>query len=136
MTVTVNAKSFSVVDKVEKQKDRVEIDRVTREEVLEPDKYPEIIFNSNNIAVTRLGEGRYRARIIGTLTLHGVTQNALWISAELTMSDEKLKAQGEFSLKQSDYKIKLVSVAGGTLKVKNEVKISFDVVAEKVSDAL
>jgi polyisoprenoid-binding protein YceI len=127
MTVKINANSFSVVDKVEKEKDRVEIDRVTREEVLETDKYPEIVFNSNNIAVTRLGEGRYRARIIGALTLHSVTQNALWISAELTMGDARLQARGEFSLKQSDYKIKLVSVAGGTLKVKNEVKISFDV---------
>jgi polyisoprenoid-binding protein YceI len=127
VSVTINASSLTVIDKVEKEKDRIEINRVTREEVLEADKYPEIVFSSNNIAVTRLGEGRYRARIIGALTLHGITQNALWISADLTMSGEKLRAQGEFSLKQTDYKVKLVSVAGGGLKVKNEVKVSFDV---------
>ena len=36
-----------------------------REQVLEIAKYPEIVFVSSNISVTRLAEGRYRARIIG-----------------------------------------------------------------------
>ena len=34
------------------------------------------------------------------------------------------------SLKQTDYKIKLVSVAGGTLKLKDELKFSFDIAAQ------
>jgi hypothetical protein len=36
-----------------------------------------------------------------------------------------------FSLKQTDYRIKLVAVAGGTIKVKDELKFSFDIVARK-----
>jgi hypothetical protein len=43
------------------------------------------------------------------------------------LSGESLRAQGDFSLKQTDYNIKLVSVVGGTLKVKNELKFSFDI---------
>ncbi len=50
----------------------------------------------------------------------------------MTVTGGDLRAKGEFSLKQTDYKIKLVSVAGGTLKVKNELKCSFDVVARTV----
>jgi polyisoprenoid-binding protein YceI len=129
--VVIDANSLVVIDKVEQEKDRREIEDRMRREVLETDKYPEIIFTSNNISVNRQGEGRYLARIIGDLTLHGVTQKNLWVSAELTVSETSVRVQGEFSLKQTDYKIKLVSVAGGTLKVKNEVKCPFDVAAQK-----
>jgi hypothetical protein len=38
-----------------------------------------------------------------------------------------LRAKGEYQLRQTDFKIKPVSVAGGTLKIKNELKCSFDV---------
>jgi polyisoprenoid-binding protein YceI len=129
--VVIDSNSLVVIDKVEQEKDRREIEDRMRREVLESDQYPEIIFTSNNISVNRRGEGRYRARIIGDLTLHGVTQKNLWISAELSVSEASLSMQGEFSIKQTDYKIKLVSVAGGTLKVKNEVKCAFDVAAQK-----
>ena len=39
------------------------------------------------------------------------------------------RAQGAFSLKQSDYGIKPVSVAGGTIKVKDELRFTLDIVA-------
>ena len=40
-----------------------------------------------------------------------------------------MRAKGEFTLKQTDYGIKLVSVAGGALKIKDELKFTFDVLA-------
>ncbi len=126
--VIINASAIQVINDV-KDKDREEIARTMRADVLEIDKYPEVSFSSHNIALSRSGEGRYRARIIGDLTLHGVTQKNVWISAEVSVSEENLRVTGEVPIKQTDYKIKLVSVAGGTLKVKNEVKCSFDVVA-------
>src|SRR5258705_1116622 len=131
VNVVINASSLAVVNDV-KEKDRQEIERMMHEEVMETAKYPEISCKSTNVAATRLAEGRYRSRVIGDLTLHGVIQNNLWISAEVTLKGSDCRAKGEFSLKQTDYKIKLVSVAGGTLKVKNELKCSFDVVARSV----
>ena len=125
--ITVPAGSLVVIDDV-KEKDRIEIERMMREEVLEIAKYSDIVFESSNISLSRITQGRYRARIIGNLTLHGVTQSNLGIYAEVLFNDERLRAEGEFSLKQSDFQIKLVSVAGGTLKVKNEVKLTFDIV--------
>ena len=82
--------------------------------------------------MSRISEGRYRVRVIGDLTLHGVTQNSLWISGEVLVTEGELRAKGGFPIRQTDYKIKPVSVAGGTLKVKNEVKCTFDIVARSV----
>jgi polyisoprenoid-binding protein YceI len=130
LKVTINARSLVVINDV-KDKDRQEIERMMQREVLETGKYPEIVFESNNIALSRLGEGRYRARVIGALTLHGVTQNNFWLNGEVTVSGDSLRAKGDFAAKQTDFKIKPVSVAGGTLKLKNEVKCSFDIVWRK-----
>jgi len=124
--ITIKTNSLAATDDV-KEKDRAEIDQMMHKDVLETAKYPEIIFESTNISVNRQGEGRYRARVIGDLTLHGVTQKNLWIQAEVTVSEKNLRAKGEFSLKQTDYQIKQVKVAGGTLKVKNELKFRFDI---------
>jgi polyisoprenoid-binding protein YceI len=131
LNLTIRADSLVVVNNI-KEKDRQEIERAMREEVLETRKYPEIAFKSNNIALGRTGEGRYRARVIGDLILHDVTQRNLWINGEVTLTSDGLRAKGEFSIKQTDYKIKPVSVAGGTLKIKNELKCSFGILARNV----
>lgn len=128
LKVTIKANSLTVVNDVN-EKDRQEIERTMRDEVLESSRYPEIVFQSSNISLSRSGKDRYRARVIGDLTLHGVTQANIWVNGEVTIGTDGLTAKGEVPLKQSDYKIKLVSVAGGTLKIKNEVKCSFDIVA-------
>ena len=129
--VKVRADSLVVTGDV-KEKDRIEIEQMMHEQVLETHRFPEIVFESTSITASRLSGGRFRVRIIGDLTLHGVTGRSLWIQAEVKTSEEGLSAQGEFTLRQTDYQIKPISVAGGTLKVKNELKFSFDIVARKV----
>lgn len=42
---------------------------------------------------------------------------------------ESLRAHGEFPLRQTEYGIKPVSAAGGTIKLKDELKFTFDIVA-------
>jgi polyisoprenoid-binding protein YceI len=124
--LSIDASSLVVANQV-KEKDRLEIENTMRRDVLDVQTYPEIKFDSSNVALSRLGAGRYRARLIGDLILHGVTQRNVWITAEVTISPEMLRAKGEYQLRQTDFKIKPVSVAGGTLKIKNELKCSFDV---------
>ena len=51
--------------------------------------------------------------------------------AQMTPGEDSLRAFGEFTLRRTDFNIKLVSVAGGALKVKDELKFSFDIVARK-----
>jgi polyisoprenoid-binding protein YceI len=131
-SVKMTVKADSIVLSTEvKEKDRIEMEQTMREQVLEIAKYPEIVFVSSNISVTKLAEGRYRARVIGDLTFHGATQKNLWITPEVTVSGESLSAKGMFSLKQTDFGIKPFSAAAGTIKLKNELKFSFDIAAEK-----
>jgi polyisoprenoid-binding protein YceI len=124
----VQARSLQLVDDVS-EKDRREIERTMREDVLEVDAYPQIAFESTSVTATRIAEGRYRARVVGNLTLHGVTRNGLWIQALVEVSADRLHAKGDLTLKQTDYNIKLVSVAGGIVKLKDELKLTFDLLA-------
>ena len=129
LQMTARSASLTVTDKVS-DSDRQEIEKTMREEVLEIGKYPQMVFKSTRIDAEKTGEGQYRARISGNLTLHGVTRS-LPITAQLTLSGNTLRARGQFSLKQSDYNIKRVSVAAGTINVKDELKFSFDIIAGK-----
>jgi hypothetical protein len=49
----------------------------------------------------------------------------------MSLNGETLRGFGEFSIRQTDCGIKPVSVAGGTLKVKDELRCSFDTVGRK-----
>ena len=127
--VTAKAESLVVADDIG-SKDKLEIENKMKEEVLEVDRYPEITFESSSISSTKMSESSYGVNITGSLTLHGVTRSQRMIF-QVALNDETVRAFGEFSLRQTDYGINLVSVAGGALKVKDEVKCSFDMVARK-----
>jgi polyisoprenoid-binding protein YceI len=127
LSITIKANSLAVTDKVS-QSDRQKIEATMREEVLETASYPEIVFKSTKVEATKTGEGQFQAKVWGELTLHGVTRNIM-INTQLGFGDNSLRARGEFSLRQTAYNIKPVSIAGGTIKVKDEVKFSFDIAA-------
>jgi polyisoprenoid-binding protein YceI len=127
LQMTIKASSLAVVDKIS-DKDRQKIEATMRDEVLEVSKFPEIAFKSNGVTATKTGEGQYQARISGDISLHGVSR-PLTITSQLEFGDKVLHAKGNFALKQSNFGIKPVSVAGGTIKVKDEIKFVFDIVA-------
>ena len=129
--ITINAGSFEVQNDVS-EKDRAEITRTMNDQVLEVKRFPEIAFESRQVSGMKLGESLYVLKIESDLFLHGVTRPQT-ISANVAPGDDKLRAYGEFSIKQSDFKIRLVSVAAGTLKVKDELKLAFDIIAKKDS---
>jgi polyisoprenoid-binding protein YceI len=127
LLMLVQADSLAVVNKVS-DKDRREMERGMREDVLEIARYPEVVFMSTKVAANRMAEGRYQIRIDGNLSLHGVTREQQ-INAQVSVNGSSLRAQGEFPLRQTDYHIKPVSAVGGTLKMKDELKLSFDISA-------
>src|SRR5262245_40057001 len=67
------ADSLAVIDDMS-EKDRREIERVTREELLEAARYPEVVFRSASVAARQAAEGRYHVRGAGDLSLHGVSR--------------------------------------------------------------
>jgi len=125
----VRADSLEVMDDI-KSADRQEMESTMNQSVLETAKYPEIAFAATGVSTTQLSEGRYQANLNGSLTLHGVSR-PIAIPAQVTLLGDMLRAGGEFSLLQTNFGINLVSVAGGTLKLKDELKIAFDIVARK-----
>ena len=127
LLLLVQAGSLAVANEVS-EKDRREMERGMYEDVLEIARYPEVVFTSTKIAANRVGEGQYRVRIDGNLSLHGVTR-VQRIDAQLAIDESGLRARGEFPLRQTDYNIKPVSAVGGTLKVKDELRLAFDIVA-------
>jgi polyisoprenoid-binding protein YceI len=129
LRLRVHADSFEVTDDVS-DKDRRDIEERMKQDVLETSRYREIVFESSSISATKMGEGFFAANISGNLTLHGATCRQT-IIARVVLNGDSLRASGELSVRQTDFGIKLVSVAGGTLKVKDELKVSFDTVARK-----
>jgi polyisoprenoid-binding protein YceI len=129
LQLTVDPESLAVENEIS-DKDRKEIMRMMDEEVLETSTFPEIRYECSNVTGSMVGEGRYWIVLNGNLTLHGETRPQK-IVASLIVNGDSCQASGEFPIRQSDYKIKLVSAVGGGLKVKDEVKCSFTIMARK-----
>ncbi len=99
-----------------KEKDIADIERDMGVKVLHPDKYPTATFSSKAIEEK---DGGYK--INGDLSLHGVTKT---IDFDIDTNGENLK--GKITLLQKDYGIKPFKAMMGTLKIKNEINIGFD----------
>lgn len=129
MLIVVQTDSISLLDEMS-DKDMMEIESTMHEEVLESRQFPEITFVSKNVSMRQIGNGRFAVTANGNLSLHGKTRPQT-ITAEAEISGETIRAEGGFTLVQSDFNIQQTKALGGTLKVKDEVKISFDITAQK-----
>lgn len=107
------------------------INRELREIVLEPEKYPEIVFKSTEVKGKQLGNGQYDLKIGGDLTLHGITRHIV-IPAKVTVTGNKLRAVGEFSIDRSDFNVKATSAFHGMIRVRKKVKFTFDIVGQRL----
>ena len=105
---------------VQPEEHRAEIQHTMRERVLESSRYPEIRFASDKVQPD--GAGRWD--IAGTLMLHGQSK-PLQVRVQLVRDEY----WGTALIKQSDFGIQPVSAGGGTVKVKNELKIDFSIKA-------
>jgi polyisoprenoid-binding protein YceI len=90
--------------------------------VLEVEHFPEISYRST--AITKTGNAHWEVR--GNLNLHGKNQPVV-----VLVSFEAGHYRGSASVKQSNFGISPIRIAGGAVKVKDEVKIEFDIVLVK-----
>jgi polyisoprenoid-binding protein YceI len=129
LRLTIQSGSLEILDDIS-DKDRREMERVMKNDVLEVARYPQITFEAAAISVTRLDGALYSATLSGNLSFHGVSRNQP-VTCRIVDSGEMLRASGDFILRQSDYQIKPVSVAGGALKLKDELKFAFEIIARR-----
>jgi polyisoprenoid-binding protein YceI len=120
--LTVDARQMRVTDKEVSAKDRAEIqETMLGPKVLDTAHFPEIHFRST--AVEPAGSGRWS--VTGDLTLHGQTR-----PVKLEVRALNGHYQGIAELKQKDFGIEPIVVGGGAVKVKNELRVEFDIVAK------
>jgi polyisoprenoid-binding protein YceI len=96
--------------------------------VLDVNRYPAITFESTSVT----GKGSAAAldlSVTGKLSIHGKTQTAT-APVSVKVAGNQLTASGKFLIKQTDFGIMPVSV-GGVVRVKDELSISFTIVARE-----
>ena len=87
--------------------------------VLEAEKFPEISFRSSKIE--RLGADKWAVQ--GDLSLHGQTR-----PVKVEVERQSGIYRGSATVLQKDFGIEPIRIAGGSVKVKNEVRIEFEIV--------
>lgn len=100
------------------KRDEVQM-RMVGPQVLDTEKFQSITFESTTVEPN----GADRWNVAGRLTIHG---QARTVSFPVTRAGGHYR--GTVTLKQRDYGIIPISIAGGTVKVKDELKIEFDIV--------
>lgn len=121
VALRVDAGKLRVLDPGLSDSDRAQVQKTMEsEKVLDADRFPEIRFESTSVEA----KGTDRWTVHGNLTLHGQTRP---VQMDVTRKDGRY--QGSVILKQREFGITPISIAGGTVRVKDEVRIEFDIVA-------
>jgi len=103
---------------------QAQVEHTMQTEVLDSEKYPEIRFRSTSIE-----PASQNAWVVhGELSLHGQTR-----TITTTVRKQENAYVGRCQIKQSDFGIEPVRVAGGMVRVKDELDIQFSVVPASVS---
>ncbi len=130
LLMTVRAASLEETDPVFTQQQKDIINKELKEIVLETEKFPEISFQSTDVK-GGLKNGAIEVVIAGNLNLNGVTKR-IEIPATVTLSGNTLRAQGEFDIDRDDFGVKATSAFHGLVRVKNNIKFVFDIIAERI----
>jgi len=136
VTFAAEANSLRVVDPGESEKDRNEVQAtMLGEQVLDVARYPQIQFSSSTIKVVSASKSTFELQASGTLTLHG-TKKPVTLPVRVQISDDgSLTCDTEIYLLQSDFGITPYKAAGGAVKVKDKLKLTFHIVATKAASS-
>jgi polyisoprenoid-binding protein YceI len=116
----VDARKLRVVDKDVSDKDCGEIQQtMLGPKVLDSERFPEIRFRSTR--VEHITDRKWLVH--GELNLHGQTR-----PVSVDVAEQNGHYRGTAELKQKDFGIIPISLGGGTIKVKNELRVQFDIV--------
>jgi hypothetical protein len=123
VTLEVHARELRVLDPDASASTRADVQKTMEgSDVLEVNRFPEISFQSTEIQ--KKGEQHWTVR--GNLTLHGRTSA---VDVDVVFRDGHY--EGSAQLKQHDFGMTPISIGGGTVKVKDEVRIEFTIVLKQ-----
>lgn len=108
---------MKVVDPEGSESEHQEIEATMKgPKVLDAARFPEIAFRSK--AVRALASQHYEA--VGELTLHGVTREV-----SVPVMVESGLYRGAVKIRQSEFGMTSVKIAGGAVRVKDEIEVEF-----------
>jgi polyisoprenoid-binding protein YceI len=120
--IVVDSRKLVVLDPNLPPEKRQQVqERMLGPEVLDSNQFHEIRFQANDVKE----ESADHFLLSGTLSLHG---KARPISLHVVRSSGHYR--GDVMLKQRDFGITPVTVAAGTVKIKDELKVELDISAE------
>ncbi len=131
VALEVTARSLTVLDPGESEKDRQEVQKtMLGDKVLHVEKFPEIRFASTRLAGAKKTGDAWELTLEGRLSLHGA-EGTVRFPLRVRLDGNTLRAQGEVFLLQTGYGITPVKVGGGAVRVKDKLKITFEIAAGK-----
>jgi polyisoprenoid-binding protein YceI len=125
----INTNSLEVLDEM-KRSDREKLHKEMFDNVLKASRFPLAIFESEHIDVNS-DRHPLNVKLSGELTLRGVTRRHSF-SARVSNADSSLRIAGEFALLQTLYGIKPASVAGGVVRLKDQLQFNFEIIAKRL----
>src|SRR6266566_9919854 len=127
LVITARTASMEETSSVFTDAQKKIINKELREIVLLPEQYPDIVFKSTSVTGKASRANQYELKIKGDLTLHGVTRQ-ITIPTRVSTTGNELRAQGDFSINRSDFKVKATSAVHGLIRVRDKLKFNFDIV--------
>jgi polyisoprenoid-binding protein YceI len=127
--VEAETKSLTNADESMTEFERREFHNVLNNSVLESEKFPKIKFVSVSVSDARKSGETRSFTLNGDLTMRDVTKRVSF-PVTVTISKDQLRATGDAELKQSDFGIKPYSGKLGMIRIGDEVKINFAIVAK------
>ena len=123
-----DTKSFVNIDTDMKDFEKSGFHKVLHGEVLRSEQFPSIKFRSVSVTNIQKSGNNRSFTLNGDLTLRGVTRRVAF-PVKVTLNGNQLRATGEENIKQTDFNITPYSGGLGTIKIGDQLKVSFIIVA-------
>jgi polyisoprenoid-binding protein YceI len=133
VSLSIESNSLIVLDPNTSEDERNEVQAAMGSpKVLDIQKFSKITFNSTRVAETMQKGDNFEIQLTGRLHLHGM-EKEIAFPVRISLERNLLRATGTADIAQTDFGIVPIKLAGGTVRVKDRVKVTFDFLAERAS---
>lgn len=129
VAVEFQASALRVTGRSEPAADVPDVQRTMQgEQVLDVEHHPSISFRSREIVVKEEPAGRMSVIVRGDLTLRGLTR-PVDVTGTVVLVGDTLTMKGTARFRQTDFDLRPVAAAGGTVRVKDQLDVEMVIVA-------
>jgi polyisoprenoid-binding protein YceI len=130
VSLAIETSSLKVSGADEPPEDRPKVqEAMESDKVLGVARYPRISFESTGVTGGQPGTPTLDVVVTGRLTIRDVTR-PVSVPVHVQLGDHSLNASGRFSVRQTEFGIKPISV-GGAVAVKDKLDITFSLAAQR-----